>query len=75
MLVLTRKVGQKIVLPSCNTVITITAIRGSQVNLGIAAPPEITVNREEVARRITEELEERTRNESVPSPHALVDVS
>ena len=53
MLVLTRKIGEEIVIDG-NIRVAVTAIRGNQVRLGITAPREVRVNREEVARRVEE---------------------
>jgi len=54
MLVLTRKSGESIRIGDDITV-TVMEIRGKQVRLGIEAPPEVTVHREEVYRRVQEE--------------------
>lgn len=51
MLVLTRKTGETIVIDGYISV-TITAIKGDRVSIGITAPPEIRVDREEVHRSI-----------------------
>lgn len=53
MLVLTRKVGEKIVIDH-NITVTITAIDGHKVRIGITAPPDVAIHREEVFRRIAE---------------------
>jgi len=50
MLVLTRKVGEKIYLGD-NVVITVTAIAGQQVRLGFTAPPEVSILRNELVAR------------------------
>jgi carbon storage regulator len=50
MLVLTRKSGEKVVMPAQGVTITVLGIQGKRVRLGIVAPPEITVLREEVIR-------------------------
>jgi carbon storage regulator len=55
MLVLSRKLGEKIVLPQCGVSITVSAIRGNRVRLGISAPAEVDVYREEVWQQLTEE--------------------
>ena len=47
MLVLSRKCGEKIVIRD-DIIITITEIRGDKVRIGIEAPKEISVHREEV---------------------------
>ena len=54
MLVLTRRVGQEIVIGE-DIRITLLEIRGQQVRVGIAAPPSIRVDREEVQVRRQEE--------------------
>ena len=54
MLVLSRKVGQEIVLPECEVTITVLKIQGNKIGLGISAPAGIAVHRREVWRRITE---------------------
>jgi carbon storage regulator CsrA len=51
MLVLTRKLGERIVVPDSQLTITVTAIEGKTVRLGISAPPEIGVYREELWQR------------------------
>jgi carbon storage regulator len=48
MLVLTRKAGQCIVINGDITV-TVLEVRGNQIRLGIEAPKEVPVRREEVA--------------------------
>jgi carbon storage regulator len=50
MLVLSRKVGERIVLPESGVVLTVLSIRGGQIRLGISAPPEVAVYREELWR-------------------------
>lgn len=47
MLVLSRKKGEKIVISDVVTVVVIE-IRGDKVRLGIEAPPEVSVHRQEV---------------------------
>lgn len=47
MLVLARKPGQSIVIGE-NIVVTVLEVRGDQVRLGIEAPRELPVNREEI---------------------------
>jgi carbon storage regulator len=51
MLVLSRKVGEKIVIPGLEAEITVVAVKGRAVRLGILAPAEVAVRREEVIRR------------------------
>ncbi len=55
MLVLSRKVGERVVVPECDLAVTIVAIEGNKVRLGFSAPAELGVYREEVWRDIEEE--------------------
>ncbi len=54
MLVLTRDRNQSIVIGK-DIVITVVEIRGDKVKLGISAPREVDVHREEVAKLIAEQ--------------------
>jgi carbon storage regulator CsrA len=49
MLVLSRRPKEKILFPSIHTEIEILGMKNGQVRLGIEAPPEISVVREELA--------------------------
>jgi carbon storage regulator len=52
MLVLSRKLGERIVVPEINMTLMVVAIEGNQVRLGITAPSEIGVYREELWSRV-----------------------
>ncbi len=54
MLVLSRKLGERIVVPHCALTITVVAIEGKTVRLGISAPAEVGVYREELWRQVGE---------------------
>jgi len=54
MLVLTRKLGENIRIGD-TVKITVLEVRSGQVKLGIEAPPEVKVHREEIYVRIQEE--------------------
>src|SRR5262249_61448968 len=54
MLVLTRKLGENIRIGD-SVKITVLEVRSGQVKLGIEAPPEVKVHREEIYARIQEE--------------------
>jgi len=65
MLVLSRKCGERIVIPEQNIVVTVLEVRGEQVRLGISAPTDVPIYREEIWERI------RTFHEPVASGPAL----
>ena len=52
MLVLSRKIGERIVVPHCELAVTVIAVEGKAVRLGISAPEDIAVYREEVWQQI-----------------------
>jgi carbon storage regulator len=68
MLVVTRKRGQSIIVGD-NVRVTVVAIGEDQVRVGIEAPPEIAVYREELYEAIKRENLEAART-SLPSPAA-----
>src|SRR3954452_214877 len=51
MLVLTRRLSEKIIFPAINTAVQVVAVKSGAVRLGIEAPPEVAVLREEVLAR------------------------
>ena len=53
MLIITRKLGEKITIDD-DTVVTLLEIRDNQVRLGIDAPRHISIHRQEVYDRIRE---------------------
>ena len=55
MLVLSRKVREQIRLPGLDVVVTVLEVRGGKVRLGIAAPDEVAVVREELWRRLQQD--------------------
>ena len=52
MLVLSRKPGEQILVPQFELAVTVLAVEGKTVRLGISAPAEVAVYREEVWRRM-----------------------
>lgn len=59
MLVLTRKLGESIAIDD-NIKITVVQIKGKQVRLGIQAPKETKIHREEVYLAIQDQNKEAT---------------
>jgi len=51
MLVLTRRVNEKVVLPSLGVTVQVLSARNGVVRLGVAAPAEVKVLREELLPR------------------------
>jgi carbon storage regulator len=60
MLILTRSVGQTIMIGDDITV-TVFHVDGGQVKIGIDAPREVAVHREEIYRRIENEIDADSR--------------
>jgi carbon storage regulator len=58
MLILTRRAGETIMVGH-DVKVTVLAINGNQVRIGVEAPKDVAVHREEVAQRI--EAESRTK--------------
>ncbi len=54
MLALTRKLGESVVIGN-DIVVAVSGIKNGQIKLGISAPKDITVNREEVVKKIKDE--------------------
>ena len=55
MLVLSRKIGERILVPHCELAVTVLAVEGNRVRLGISAPEDIAVFREEVWQQLSEQ--------------------
>jgi len=68
MLILTRRVGETLMINDDVTV-TILAVKGNQVRIGINAPKEIPVHREEIYQRIVSEKAQMT-SSAVSLPRA-----
>lgn len=58
MLILTRRVGESIKVGDDVTV-TVLAVKGNQVRVGVAAPKNVAVHREEIYERIQLEKAEQ----------------
>ena len=54
MLVLSRRLNEKVLFPTLNTAVQVVSIKGGAVRLGIEAPPEVTILRAELQDRTAE---------------------
>lgn len=54
MLILTRRVGETLMVGD-DVTITVLGVKGNQVRIGVNAPKEVSVHREEIYQRIQRE--------------------
>lgn len=54
MLILTRRVGETVMIGD-NVTVTVLGVKGNQVRLGVNAPKDVAVHREEIYERIKQE--------------------
>lgn len=66
MLILTRRVGETIVIGD-DVIVTVLGIKGNQVRIGINAPKDVSVHREEIYQRIQQEKSPNAASSPAPA--------
>jgi carbon storage regulator len=65
MLILTRRVGETVIIGN-DVDVTVLGVKGNQVRLGVKAPKEIAVHREEIYERICREKQNGAGKHGLP---------
>lgn len=63
MLILTRRVGETLMIGD-NVTVTVLGVKGNQVRIGITAPKDVGVHREEIYQKIGKDSEPGSDSES-----------
>jgi carbon storage regulator len=71
MLILTRRVGEAVMIGNEVTV-TVLGVKGNQVRIGVNAPKDVAVHREEIYDRIKREEDQDSRSDA-PSANVVDD--
>lgn len=68
MLILTRRVGETLIIAD-EIEVTVLSVKGNQVRIGVKAPEDVQVHREEIWRRIQRELMQGLKNDEQEVRH------
>ena len=68
MLILTRRVGESLIIGDDVTV-TVLGVKGNQVRIGVDAPKHVSVHREEIYERIQKEKQGESTEQEPPAGH------
>ena len=66
MLILSRRADESIMIGD-EVILTILSVKGKQVRIGISAPPDVSVHREEIYQRIQEGEPNELRDRKKPA--------
>ncbi len=73
MLILTRRVGETLMIGNDVTV-TVLGVKGNQVRIGVNAPKDVAVHREEIFERIKREdetrVDDKAQRQDIDEPRA-----
>lgn len=73
MLILTRRVGETLMIGD-EVSVTVLGVKGNQIRIGVNAPKEVSVHREEIYDRIRKEQEVDAQNDAAEPGYKAVAV-